>query len=130
MPKLFWKNWENCHFVQFSINQDGTINPLWESDLRLIDSPRYHDAMFMGCRGSKFGTRIVKDATHWGIFDLTKPNKPTLVCHNTIPPKSPLNKIYEARGNYVAIKNTGSYLKFYISQHKSVKELVKRSVLS
>lgn len=130
MPVLFWKKWENCHLVQFSLNEDKTVNIHWEGQLKLIDSTRYQDAMFMGVKTSKFGIRIHKDAKYWGIFDLTDPNNPDLVTYNTIPIRSLSNNLYEARDSYIAIRNTGFYLKFYISQHKSVKQLTKKATLS
>lgn len=127
MSVLFWKKWQNCHLVQFSVNDDKTVNVHWEGPLLLIDSTRYENAMFMGVKTSKFGIKIHKDAKYWGIFDLTNPDKPQLVTYNSIPIRSNSNNIYQCRENYIALRNTGHYLKFYISQYSSVKQLTKKA---
>jgi hypothetical protein len=75
---------ESYFLVQFSLDDNGYMQPLHVNPLQHCRSPHHPDLPFVGVRGSKYGVRKKKNATHWALMCLDDNDVLTLVHRGSI----------------------------------------------
>lgn len=115
----------NLYLVQYSISKK-TVIPHKANKLIEITSDKYvKDAKFWAPeRTSKYGLKLSNDATHWGLFNLSDPDNPKLLISDEMPTLF-AKKIWVYGKNYIIVRRTNHYMKFYVSPFKNVQSLKK-----
>lgn len=110
-----------CVFVQFSLNKDNTptIPDNGIKEFAVFENKKYDNVSFIGVtRASKYGIRKLKGCTHWGIVDVSNPDKPTMVHYDTYPSSKP--QVIKMRNHYVIVRGKGNHhMNLVISEYQS-----------
>lgn len=119
---------KDCLFVQFSLNDNGTLKVPKNGikELALYNNSKYIGETFIGVSNtSKFGIRILKNCTHWGIIDASDPETPVLIHVDEYPTNLP--SVYRIRNHYMISRLKGNvYMSIVISDYKSHKDMKRK----
>lgn len=126
MPTIDNNAWNNCYFVQYSIDKGKIkIHPRGIRNIYPV-TPKGGNAPFYGVTGgTKYGIRKLKGTTHWGIIDASDLSKLKFVHTDAYPEVNSVPQVIKSRGHYVIIRSSPSNVKLYISKHQSYQQMRK-----
>lgn len=117
---------ENCYLIQYSIDSNKKIVPLWKGKITKIKSKLIEDLHFYGVQSSKFGVRKIKLATHFAIIDITKTGKDMFLFNSEISREPEKQRSYHSvNGHFLVLKGTKHYYDIVISESRTVKQAKK-----
>lgn len=116
---------ENCYFVQFYL-ENNLVVPVWDRPLEQVVSKKYPntDPFWTLPKPSKFGYKQHKNATHWGIFDLSK-RDPKCVYKSEFKKNSTVK--LQLRGLFLSHRMRNEYFSFRISRYETVAQMLELS---
>jgi hypothetical protein len=118
-------NWENCYFVQYKPgrNKKMIIPERGVRAIKKINHPKYNSYFYGAERGTPYGLVRLTDTTHWAVVDMTDPDNPQVIHADKYPDVGAVELIKTHTKEYIVLRGSNRYVKFYISEYSSYSEM-------
>lgn len=117
MPHDILADPSQYYLVQFNLTKTKHMQPLHLTTFRNFISDRHPESPFVAAKGSMYGVRRVKGATHWGIVHVTDTS--TSVLHygslNAITRKKRIQPFANGTEYFLVLQGSPSYFKVMVS---------------
>lgn len=113
---------DNHIFVQFNL-VDNAVNPLKVAEIVELFNHNTSTVWWSVAKFSRFGIKKNPYATHWGIFNISNPDKPQLVIYDKFVPRTTVK--HQVDGLWYRLTFANEYFRFSISEYKSRKDTLK-----
>lgn len=120
MTSDIYQHPERYHLVQFTVDGDGYMKPIWTRPFQLVHSKRHPGQDFLSPPGSQFGIRKIKNATHWAIVH-ERGNKLEVLHHGPLETLTTKKRIvpFNRGDNFLIMRSSRMYMSVYISNQEA-----------
>lgn len=120
MTSDIYQHPEQYHLVQFSLDDNGYMKPIWTRQFQLVHSKRHPGQAFLSPPGSRYGIRKITNATHWAIVHESNSTLEVLH-HGSLNILTTKKRIVPFNGgdNFLIMRSSNFYMSVYISNQES-----------